>query len=164
LTYFRAITNDGSVGGWGICDGSLDAEKWEALTADATRAAAMIPVAGGRELVGRVLQSPIWSSSPEPFAVGPPFPNPWHGRVAWPVSGNPLAPWKLLVYDLRGRLIRRFAPRLLATGKLFFWDGQDERGRTVPAGGYLLRVGQAGAAATRQVVLALRVGGAGRWA
>ena len=189
-TLFRAVTNDGSAGGWGIYDGFLDAEKWEALAAadgplaavstdvsqvlaggpvdlapgdsvrfvlvlavGATRAAAKIHVAGGRELAGRVLQAPIWSSPPESFAVGPPFPNPWNGRVALPVSGNPLAPWELLVYDLRGRLIRRFAPRLLATGEPLSWDGRDDRGRPVPAGGYLLRAGQAGAAATRQVVL-----------
>ncbi len=189
-TLFRAVTNDGSAGGWGIYDGFLDEEKWAALSAadgplaavstdvsqvlaggpvdlapgDSVRFvlvlaagdtpdAALAHAAGGRELAGRVLRAPIWSSPPEPFAVGPPYPNPWNGRVALPVRGNPLAPWELLVYDLRGRLVRRFAPRLLAGGEPLIWDGFDARGRPVPSGAYLLRAGQAGAAATRQVVL-----------
>ncbi|MHB8078575.1 MAG: S8 family serine peptidase, partial [Candidatus Krumholzibacteriia bacterium] len=189
-TLFRAITNDGSAGGWGIYDGFLDDRKWAALTetdgpqaavntdisqviaggpvdlapgdsvrcvlvlaAGTTPDAARDHVAGGRELAGRVLQAPVWSSPPQPFAVGPPFPNPGPGGFALPVSGNPLAPWELLVYDLRGRLVRRYAARLLAAGETLGWDGRDDRGRPVAAGGYLLRAGQAGAAATRQVVL-----------
>jgi hypothetical protein len=116
-------------------DGFLDAKKWEALKADPTLAEAKIPVAGRGEPAGRVVM---------------------------PVSGNPLAPWALLGYDLRGRLIRRFATRFLATGKRLNRDRRDDHGRPVPAGGSLLRAGQAGAAAMRQVVLVLRVGGAGR--
>jgi hypothetical protein len=125
LTLFRSVTNDGSAGGWGSYDGFLDVMKWEALKAGATPAEAKIPVAGSGEPAG---------------------------RVVLPVFGNPLAPWELLVYDLRGRLIRWFATRLLATGELLNRDGREDHGRPVPAGGYLLRAGQAGAAATRQVV------------
>lgn len=190
---FRAVANDGSdpENGWGIYDGFLDEEKWDALSdpdgpreavntdvsqiwaggpvdlapgdsvrcvlllaAGASPAEAADNLAGGRALAQRVLAAPIWETPPPAPSVGAPYPNPWNGRVSVPVAGTSLAPWRLLVYDLRGRLVRRVGPQALAgfRGELA-WDGVDDAGRPAPSGTYLLRVVQDGQAATRRAVL-----------
>lgn len=43
------------------------------------------------------------------------------------------------IYDLAGRLVRRFANETLAAQTGFAWDLRDDSGRRVPAGAYFLR-------------------------
>ena len=59
------------------------------------------------------------------------------------------------IYDLGGRLVRRLVDGSLPAGRhTAAWDGNDDAGRTVAAGVYLLRLGQGGAAVSTKLVLA----------
>lgn len=65
-------------------------------------------------------------------------PNPFSGRTRLTTTpGAPGASGTLLVYDVRGRLVRHlFAGVLPAGGLDLAWDGRDDDGRLLPAGTY----------------------------
>ncbi|MCX7732027.1 MAG: hypothetical protein N2248_02550 [candidate division WOR-3 bacterium] len=46
----------------------------------------------------------------------------------------------LVVYDKAGRVVRRLKPAVKAAETEWHWDGRDEKGNTVPAGVYFVRV------------------------
>jgi len=115
------------------------------------QAAANVLVAA--QLAEQVLAEQVWGPPELPFQVGLPAPNPWNERVRIPVFGNPLVPWHLLVYDLRGRLVYRSGPTLQGAEGLLTWDGCDQRGAGVASGLYLLRLGQGDHVVTRKSVL-----------
>ena len=65
-------------------------------------------------------------------------PNPFSGSTR--ITATPGAPGDhatLVIYDVRGRLVRRlFAGPLPAEGLNVTWDGRDDDGRLLPAGAY----------------------------
>jgi hypothetical protein len=67
------------------------------------------------------------------------FPNPFTGEVSLRYSLPETARRPILVYDLRGRVVRT----LEASGPagVSTWDGEDESGRAVPPGVYFARIG-----------------------
>jgi hypothetical protein len=70
-------------------------------------------------------------------------PNPSAGRTSLRFSTPTQADVQLVIYDVRGRLIRRLADGTRGVGThIVDWDGRDREGRNVPAGTYfgLLRV------------------------
>jgi hypothetical protein len=96
------------------------------------------------------------------------FPNPSHGvstRIELDVTspGFPLSssgeaggrPLSLLVYDVRGRLVRTLANGVVPAGQVsFLWDGRGDDGRVQRSGVYLLRMSSEGAGGTARIVLA----------
>jgi flagellar hook assembly protein FlgD len=59
-----------------------------------------------------------------------------------------------MLFDLWGRVVRRFVNRGLATGDhVFLWDGTDERGRKVPSGQYILLAKIGNETATKKIVI-----------
>ncbi len=59
------------------------------------------------------------------------------------------------VCDLRGRVVRTLADRVMAAGPAqVAWDGRDDRGAALPSGIYLARVNAGGAGSTTKLVLA----------
>ncbi len=69
------------------------------------------------------------------------FPNPGSGRIYFRSKGVPAGGAAILeIYDLRGR--RLFRQALSADPGSWFWDGDDARGRPLPAGVYLATVRQ----------------------
>jgi len=70
-------------------------------------------------------------------------PNPSDGRTSLRFSTPAQADVQLVIYDLRGRLVRSLANGTRGVGThIVEWDGRDRDGRSVPAGTYfgLLRV------------------------
>lgn len=67
------------------------------------------------------------------------FPNPFTGEVSLRYSLPEIARRPILVYDIRGRVVRT----LEASGPagVSTWDGEDESGRAVPPGAYFVRIG-----------------------
>jgi hypothetical protein len=80
-------------------------------------------------------------------------PNPFN--VATRVTFGPLPPgrWRLEVYNLLGRLVRRWSltPADIATG--LTWDGRDARGRSLPSGVYLARLTSGATQVLRKLLL-----------
>jgi hypothetical protein len=63
---------------------------------------------------------------------------------------------RLAIFDVGGRLVRRFAPQSLPAGEhVVFWDGRDDRQRVLPSGTYLVDL-RAGSVASRQRVTLVR--------
>ncbi len=81
-------------------------------------------------------------------------PSPFRGRLtvryALPVPGRA----RVAVYDINGRLVRTLADGdgTTAVGQVA-WDGKDQRGATLPAGAYLVRLAADSRAAVRKVML-----------
>ena len=83
-------------------------------------------------------------------ALGQPYPNPARGEVKLRVNAAAGGGDWLGLYDLRGRLVRRW--QLYAGDHLLSWDGTDAQGRTVAAGAYVFRLEAASGPATRKVM------------
>jgi len=74
-------------------------------------------------------------------------PNPSDGRTSLRFSTSMQADVQLVIFDVRGRLVRRLSDGAKGAGThMVDWDGRDRDGRSVPAGTYfgLLRVDSGG--------------------
>jgi hypothetical protein len=86
----------------------------------------------------------------------PNTPNPFNPQttLAFEVPGEAPAAVSLVVYDLRGRVVRRLVEGSLQPGRhTRVWDGRDDGGRTVAASTYLVRLESGGEVLTRPVAL-----------
>jgi hypothetical protein len=97
---------------------------------------------------------------PGHLTLGVPFPNPFGSGtridLALPAPSDVTA----RVHDVNGREVRGIRlPALGAGAHTLVWDGRDDRGRSVPAGVYFLRVNGAGQTRLRKLV---RIGEEGR--
>jgi len=86
-------------------------------------------------------------------------PNPSDGRTSLRFSTPAQADVQLVIYDVRGRLVRSLTEGPRGIGShIVEWDGRDRHGRSVPAGTYfgLLRVDIGGKSDTqvRKMVIA----------
>ncbi|MDI6807614.1 MAG: M28 family peptidase [Candidatus Eisenbacteria bacterium] len=107
------------------------------------------------------LAAPDSSTTGVPFAMIPrvlsvsSFPNPSRGeiRVRVTIQAGP-SDAQLFLFDVGGRVVRRFANKALGTGDhVFLWDGTDEKGRRVPSGQYILLVKVGNDVETRKAVI-----------
>lgn len=92
---------------------------------------------------------------PTRFTLGPNVPNPFNPstRISFELPAR--AEVSLLVYDTAGRLVRSLAehtPYEAGTHEVA-WDGRDDRGATLAAGVYHVRMAGAGFDETRKVVM-----------
>ncbi len=73
-------------------------------------------------------------------------PNPTSGRTSFLVSADKSMGVEVGIYDLAGRIIRRFpaADGADAITRHLEWDGRDDRGKAAAAGVYLVRLETAG--------------------
>jgi hypothetical protein len=78
------------------------------------------------------------------------WPNPFGARSRITLEGPPYD-GRLLILDVRGRLVREF--RIESQQRVLSWNGHDQRGERLPAGIYFLRLAGAGNEATRKVTL-----------
>lgn len=96
-------------------------------------------------------------------ASGPPratilaaiYPNPFNPRttIGYELAEDALV--KLAIYDLRGMQVRVLAAGPQPSGRhQTIWDGQDDKGRVVPAGTYFCRLATAQGSQTRKLTLA----------
>jgi len=80
---------------------------------------------------------PIWKPL---AALRPNYPNPFNPSttLVFELEGNSQHRVDLMVYDLRGRLVRSFGEELLGPGRYERrWNGLDRAGRRVASGSYL---------------------------
>ena len=67
---------------------------------------------------------------------------------------NAGGPAELDIFDVQGRLVRRFASRDWPAGPASVdWNGADDQGRPVPSGVYFVRVATADRRATTRIVV-----------
>jgi hypothetical protein len=93
-------------------------------------------------------------SLPQAAAVHGAFPNPFSSRTAiqYAVPGNTEV--SLVIYNARGRLVRRLVTEVQAAGlKQVEWNGRDDLGRSVGSGIYFVKLNAAGESAIRKLVL-----------
>jgi len=112
------------------------------IAAGGSRAMALENAGLGRGLAQLVLAETQWQTLPVPRTIGAPYPNPANGSVSVDVSGNHLAPWRMMVYDLRGRLVHRAESMLPGGNGTLSWNCLDRNGRPAASGMYLLTVEQ----------------------
>jgi hypothetical protein len=94
---------------------------------------------------------------PRTFALYQNFPNPFNPsttiRYYIPIESGSV-PVRILVYDLRGRLIRILADEDRKAGRYqIYWDGRDNRGYNVSSGVYLYRFESGNFTSTRKMIV-----------
>ncbi len=91
---------------------------------------------------------------PQTASLAAAFPNPFRLSTTLGFTVSRPGPVRLCVYDGLGRLVRTLVDAPRSTGAYQVdWDGRDEQGRIVPAGVYLVRLEDSGAAQTRTLVV-----------
>ena len=140
--HYRVQTINNRVNLVPVRDGSGYAVPWISARADQRNS-------GAYPLPGLVAASPLTGSLATSLQV---FPNPGSGQFHFRLhDGDPGRLGDLLVYDLRGRLVKRL--RVLPGEKSLGWDGRDSHGRAVAAGTYLVTAGQGDHRITTRFVL-----------
>ena len=93
---------------------------------------------------------------PRAVMLGKSFPNPFSTKAAIPyaVPGPGVQPVRLKVYDARGALVRTLVESEVPAGvHRVFWDGKDDRERTVASGVYFLKLDVRGEIHTARLTL-----------
>lgn len=88
-----------------------------------------------------------------PASVVTAYPNPFAGSVNFKASSSAGKGSKLLVYNLKGQLLREIQ---MDGAESIQWDGKDSQGREVGPGVYLLKPGYGSSAAAPLKVLKLK--------
>ena len=102
---------------------------------------------------GRIISAPVvvyrdGGAGTVPMSV--PWPNPARGEVRFLLSLDGVGAARLTIYDLRGRLVKALT---FPVGRhLVVWSGDDNDGRNVAAGVYILRLSWNGEETLRKVV------------
>jgi hypothetical protein len=94
---------------------------------------------------------------PRTFTLHQNFPNPFNPSTTIlydiPAESGSI-PVRILVYDLRGRLIRTLADEVRKPGRQqVHWDGRDDRGHAVPSGIYLYCLESGKFTSTRKMIV-----------
>jgi hypothetical protein len=88
------------------------------------------------------------------FRLHPNVPNPFNPTTTFRFELDRATPVRLEIFDLSGRLVR-----VLVQGRRdagfhdVIWDGRDGRGRRVPSGAYVVRLGASGRDSSQKVTL-----------
>lgn len=81
-------------------------------------------------------------------------PNPARGRVAFSIESDQPGLQRVRLFDLRGRMVRRFEDSVSTAGvRSLVWDGRDAAGEDLPAGVYLVTLQVAGRSVSSRVAL-----------
>jgi len=111
-------------------------------------------VASREKVVTLRTDPPLPGSAPPPIALSYGAPNPFRANTSITISVPEGGEASLVVYDVRGRLVRQLAAGAHAPGDhAVSWDGRDRNGRRVAAGTYFFRLNAGGETHTRKVVL-----------
>ena len=93
------------------------------------------------------------SPLPESFTLDNPYPNPFNEEARLPYTLDAPSMVHVQVIDMLGRLHRTFPSRYQQSGSYeIIWDGKDEAGIRVPAGGYIFLVDIGESIETKRVV------------
>jgi hypothetical protein len=142
---FHYSTADTAIAGVAYRDGSATAVflgfGWEAIFTEAKRDEVLSAIIGYFEGVG-IEDSPLASRLPTDYQLFQNYPNPFNPSttITFDLPGNKGEKQKvaLVIYDMRGRCVRRLIDSDLETGShRIHWDGRNERGGSVASGIYL---------------------------
>ncbi len=122
-------------------------------SAGLSRDEALANGSAGLGLAAAVLAERRWDYAFVPQVVGAPRPNPSTGFFAVDVSGIRLAPWNVMVYDLRGRLVWSGVSDFAGDQGIVTWPGIRRDGSRAPSGVYLLSIGQQSRRQVRKILL-----------
>jgi hypothetical protein len=95
---------------------------------------------------------------PKVFSLSQNYPNPFNPSttISFDIPGTIGTKQRvsLIVYDIRGRLVRRLIDSDLEPGShKIHWDGHDDRGRSVSSGVYLYRLESGDFISTRKMIV-----------
>lgn len=131
-----------SVGDTVTLDGTTISDRW------GNASSAQVILAGSFEPGTGIDTPPAAGSAPRVFSLSQNYPNPFNPmtEIAYeiPDIGGDEVRIELLIYDARGRVVRRFFEGNKESGRhAITWDGTDDRGSVVKSGVYfyLLRAG-----------------------
>lgn len=138
---------------------SVDGEDWVRVGAGIQLAVEPVLVAAGGMTVtsargGAVQVTPSEAMASQPYATEllPVVPNPGNPQVSLRFSLEAPAKAELVVFDLRGRLVRTLLAAELGAGPhVVDWKGEDDEGGTVSSGVYLARLRAGGRELTQKV-------------
>jgi len=86
--------------------------------------------------------------------LDPPWPNPAYDSVHLRIIAREDITYQLLIFDLRGRLVRGWISTTATPRELeLVWNGRDRNGQPVPSGYYFIRIQSDSMAKTRRVLL-----------
>lgn len=93
-------------------------------------------------------------SQPLKTELSAPFPNPFNPAAKLHFTLMSATHVSLVVYDLRGQLVRHLATKTFSAGEhVMTWHGRDESGREVGSGVYIARLRAGGIEQTQQLLL-----------
>ncbi|GEM_PF-2671348 len=103
-------------------------------------------------------RNPIPETVPRIYALSQNFPNPFNPSTTItfdiPADGSGHHEVKLVIYDIRGRVMKTLLDVPLPAGRhQVVWDGRGESGRQLPSGIYLYRLTVDGRVFTRKMLL-----------
>jgi len=81
-----------------------------------------------------------------------PFSRVTHIKFQIPNSKSQIQKFNLKIYDASGRLVRQWDDQTIRLSDKFVWQGDDDMGRTVPAGVYFVRLEDSDKNLTQKVV------------
>lgn len=90
---------------------------------------------------------------PTDFALHANEPNPFSARTAIAMDLPRATPYRLTVFDVRGRLVREVVDRAGPGRVILRWDGSDRSGTPMASGIYFYRLESEGFSQTRRMVL-----------
>lgn len=94
-------------------------------------------------------------SKPTAFELLPAFPNPFNSTVNIGFVLPEASELSISIYDMSGRLVRRFPSRYAQPGPHFLrWDGRTESGEILPTGVYLYRISSSRSELTGKIIFA----------
>jgi hypothetical protein len=81
------------------------------------------------------------SDIPDPFILDPAYPNPFNPRTRFTLRCPSAGIVEIAVYDIRGSLVRILYSGFLESGEhLFVWEGNNQTGKEVSSGIYIIHV------------------------
>jgi hypothetical protein len=134
---------------------SLNQEEFEYVE----QAVSSMPLAGEQK---RLLRLSFYKSQgrealPRAYSLAQNRPNPFNPSTAisYTVPENSATgPVSIMVFDIRGTLVKVLVEGVKGSGEYtVFWDGNDNRGRSLPSGIYFCRMQAKGFTATRKMLL-----------
>ena len=91
---------------------------------------------------------------PTDFELGQSYPNPFNNETAIPYGLNKESHVQIVIYDILGRVIRKFDVGQQAVGyHNILWDGHNDFGRRVATGVYFYQMTVNGVAQVRKMIL-----------
>jgi hypothetical protein len=102
---------------------------------------------------GRPYGTDVGAQTPDDFTLRQNYPNPFNPTTTICFMLSQPADWTLSIYNVEGRLVRRYEGSQESGTVEVVWDGQNEAGQTTASGVYLYRLEAGAFSDTRKMIL-----------